>query len=111
MSSRLGLASLALGVILIGAAVVLPASADGPAPSAAPSVVAAFSTFSAGFAVWSLCGVLGLLVGVIASRRSSAPPLRDIPPWEPIVTPSRAVTAAPAADRFGIRFEPVEDSA
>lgn len=109
MSSRLGPASLALGLILIGAAIVVTASADGA--SAAPSVPADFSNFSAGFAVWSLCGVLGLLVGLIASRRSAAPPLRDIPSWAPLVTPSPRDTAAPAADRFGIRFEPVEDSA
>lgn len=107
MSSRLGPAGLALGVMLIGAATFVTASADPPVQSAAQFFPAAFST---GFLVWSSCGLLGLLIGLVAAHRARPAPI-DISSRESIAASSRTVAAAPAADRFGIAFEPVEDSA
>lgn len=108
MSSRLGPVGLTLGVILIGVATFVTASTDPPVQSAAHMSSTAFST---GFVVWSSVGLLGLLIGLVASRRVRPAPSSIVSPRESVATSSRTAAAASVPGRFGIAFEPVEDSA
>jgi hypothetical protein len=99
---------LALGVTLIGAAVLIAANADRTVQGATVSSPAVFST---GFLVWSTCGVLGLLAGLIAARRTRMSPLRDeVASWDVAASVAPA-SPVPAGARFGAVLETVEGSA
>lgn len=71
------------------------------------------TTFSTGFAVWLLLGDLGLVAGLIASRRRRPAPAEQVALWEPSTIPlgdhDKAVPQS--ADRFGATLEAVRDSA
>jgi len=104
LSSRVGSASLLVGVILIGAAAMLAAtsaSAEDVAASALPAL-------STGFLVWSLSGAFGLLVGMFASRRAIRAATRSAS-----ADPARPAghAGAASADRYHTALETVEESA
>lgn len=108
LSSRLGPVCLAIGVILIGAAVVMAANADSTAQSATVPSPAVFST---GFLVWSTCGLLGLLAGLIAARRTRTAPVRHDAASREFAAPTATTSTVPVVARFGTVLETVEGSA
>jgi hypothetical protein len=108
LSSRLGPACLALGVILIGTAFLIAAIA-GPTAENAPMPTP--SVFSTGFAVWSTCGILGLLVGVIAARRARFVPADVRTASRGFEPATDAAATEPLTARLGAVLESVEGSA
>jgi hypothetical protein len=108
LSSRLGPACLALGVILIGTAFLIAAIA-GPTADNAPLPTP--SAFSTGFAVWSACGVLGLLAGVIAARRARSAPTDGRTASQGFAPATDVAAAEPLTARLGAVLESVEGSA
>lgn len=100
MSSRLGAVCLAVGIALIATAMAVTTMA-GTIPMSNPVTVV-----PARLVIWSSCGVLGLLTGLIVSRLRVRPGPTAVPhsPAVPIATVAPTVPS----ERFGALLEPAE---